>query len=181
MSGDSGDSMEPAPDAVEVAYCTDSDHVWGDNSMVMEEIEETSNATDPAHLREDVIFNATQVTGKHKTFTKQQMIGWLSFIDHHPSFPTDDMYFCKSLGLHFVSEFVISSGFHYHPIVSGGWSYWSNWSNPGGSSQQTRYRSCSQPQPSCGGQQCYGRSTETRYVPSKYDTKLIMLNALCDV
>ena len=43
--------------------------------MVMEEIKETNNATDPAHLREDVIFNAAQVTGKHNNFTKQQMIG----------------------------------------------------------------------------------------------------------
>ena len=42
--------------------------------MVTEEIEETNNAMDPAHLREDAIFNVVQVTGKHNTFTKQQMI-----------------------------------------------------------------------------------------------------------
>ena len=63
MSGDSGGSTEPAPDAVEVVYSTDRGLVWGDNSMVMEEIEETNNATGPAHLREDVIFNAAQVKG----------------------------------------------------------------------------------------------------------------------
>ena len=61
MNGDNGDSMEPAPDAVEVVFSTDREHVWGDNSMVTEEIEETNNATDPAHLREDAIFNAVQV------------------------------------------------------------------------------------------------------------------------
>ena len=61
MSGDSGDSTEPAPDAVTVVFSTDRDYVWGDNLMVMEEIKETNNATDPAHLREDAIFNAVQV------------------------------------------------------------------------------------------------------------------------
>ena len=63
MNGDSGDSMEPAPDAVEVVFSTDREHVWGDNCMVTEEIEETNNAMDPAHLREDAIFNAAQVKG----------------------------------------------------------------------------------------------------------------------
>ena len=43
--------------------------------MVTEEIEENNNAMDPGHLREDAIFNAAQVTGKHNIFTKQQMIG----------------------------------------------------------------------------------------------------------
>ena len=177
MSGDSGDNTEPAPDAVEVVYSTDRGLVWGDNSMVMEEIKETNNATDPAHLREDVIFNAAQVTGKHNNFTKQQMIGWLSFTNHHPSFPTEMICTClKPLAnTSFVSEFVISNGFYYHPIVSGGWSYWSTWSNAGGSSQQTRYRSCSQPRPSCGGHQCYGQSRETRYVPSKYYTIILII------
>ena len=61
MSGDSGDNKEPARDAVKVVYSTDRERVWGDNSMVMEEIEEINNAMDPAHLREDVTFNAVQV------------------------------------------------------------------------------------------------------------------------
>ena len=42
--------------------------------MVMGAIKEINNAMDQAHLREDATFNAAQVTGKHNTFTKQQMI-----------------------------------------------------------------------------------------------------------
>ena len=106
MSGDSGNSTEPAPDGVEVVFSTDREHVWGDNSMVIEAIKETNNATDPAHLREDAIFNVVQVTGKHNTFTKQQMIEWLSFTNHHSSFPTDDMYLSKTLGQHFVCVWI---------------------------------------------------------------------------
>ena len=108
MNGDNGDSMEPAPDTVEVVFSTDREHVWGDNSMVTEEIEENNNAMDPGHLREDAIFNAAQVTGKHNIFTKQQMIGWLSFINLHPSFRTDDrpMYSRKTLGQHFVCVWI---------------------------------------------------------------------------
>ena len=70
--------------------------------MDTEAIKETNNAMDPAHLREDVTFNVVQVTG-NKTFliTADDDVT-LSFINHHPSFPTDDMYLCKNLGQHFV-------------------------------------------------------------------------------
>ena len=53
--------------------------------------------------------------------------------------------------------------------VNGGWGQWSVWSNSHhGSYQQTRYRSCNYPRPSCGGQQCYGESTQTKNLPSEF-------------
>lgn len=54
--------------------------------------------------------------------------------------------------------------FQYFLLVNGNWTEWSQWSvcsdscQPGGFRQ--RHRSCSNPLPECGGEDCVGNSTE---------------------
>ena len=50
-----------------------------------------------------------------------------------------------------------------HDIVDGGWSNWSvgNCSKLCGGGNKTKIRTCSNPAPSCGGNNCIGKTVET--------------------
>ena len=51
--------------------------------------------------------------------------------------------------------------------VSGNWGQWTNWGSYG-YNKQTRVRNCDYPEPSCGGQMCYGDDKQIRVLNSKF-------------